>query len=179
MTTPVSRRRRSWASRFPHRGSVRLVEVGGATVAVYIRKAAVGYLRTLDRFDDATVNRKPPGPDTNSGTVIVTHAWAAARFWIDHAGLGHPTDRVRADEFTAVSTVAELKELVLTTADRLADSVLSYDAGPTGTRNEARDRLADASDDTGDGSDGSIVVHALEELFQHLGHLELTADALT
>lgn len=153
------------------------VEVGGATVAVYIRKAAAGYLRTLDRFDDDSVNLRPPGPATNSGAVIVTHAWGAARSWIDHAGLGHPTSRVRDDEFAAVSTVAELKELVQTTADHLAESVLRYDDGPTGTHGERRDRLADERGDTGDGSDGSIVIHALEELFQHLGHLELTADA--
>lgn len=29
-----------------------------------------------------------------------------------------------------------------------------------------------------DRSDESLVLHALEELFQHLGHLELTADAV-
>jgi hypothetical protein len=28
-------------------------------------------------------------------------------------------------------------------------------------------------------SDGAIVFHVLEELYQHLGHMELAADALT
>ena len=154
------------------------MEIGGATVAAYIRKAARGYVEALDRFDDTTVNQRPPGPDTNSGTVIVSHAWGAARYWIDHVGLGHATRRVRDDEFSAVSTVADLKELVRTTADALAESVLSYDAEPTGTQHEGRGRLARENDEP-DGSDGSIVVHALEELFQHLGHLDPTADALT
>jgi hypothetical protein len=31
----------------------------------------------------------------------------------------------------------------------------------------------------GDESDGAIVIHVLEELYQHLGHMELAADALT
>ena len=30
----------------------------------------------------------------------------------------------------------------------------------------------------GDTSDASVVLHVLEELYQHLGHIELTADAL-
>lgn len=158
--------------------SVSNVEIGGATVAAYIRKAAAGYLSALDRFDDTTVNQTPPGPDTNSGTVIVTHAWGAARYWIDHVGLGRPTERVRDDEFTAVSTVADLKSLVSTTADGLAESVVQFDAGPTGTQHEGRGRLAEENGEP-DGSDGSIVIHVLEELYQHLGHLDLTADALT
>lgn len=29
-----------------------------------------------------------------------------------------------------------------------------------------------------DRSDGALVLHVLEELFQHLGHMEVTADAL-
>lgn len=151
------------------------MEVHGETVAVYVRKVAAGYLRALDRFDDDNVNCKPHGDGTNSGAVIVTHAWASARFWIDHVGLGRPSDRVRDDEFAAVATVDELRFLVRSSADDLARSVLEYDAGPTGTVHESRTRLAD---EDGDGSDGSLVIHALEELFQHLGHLELTADTV-
>ncbi|MEZ5177080.1 MAG: hypothetical protein R2746_02040 [Acidimicrobiales bacterium] len=30
-----------------------------------------------------------------------------------------------------------------------------------------------------DRSDASVVIHVLEELYQHLGHMELAADALT
>jgi hypothetical protein len=30
----------------------------------------------------------------------------------------------------------------------------------------------------GDTSDAAVVLHVLEELFQHLGHMELAADAL-
>ena len=30
----------------------------------------------------------------------------------------------------------------------------------------------------GDESDDSLVLHVLEELFQHLGHMEITADVL-
>ena len=29
-----------------------------------------------------------------------------------------------------------------------------------------------------DRSDGALVIHVFEELFQHLGHLEVTADAV-
>ena len=45
---------------------------------------------------------------------------------------------------------------------------------PTGTwRLEGHVRAVD-----GDTSDASVVIHVLEEAFQHLGHMELAADAL-
>ena len=150
------------------------MEIDGATLGVYLRELASGYERALDRFDDDTVNRKPHGEHTNSGAVIVTHAWASARYWIDHVGLGRPSDRVRDEEFVAVATVAELKALVRARAQHLVESVRHFDHGLTGNPHQDRCELPE-----GDGSDGSIVIHAFEELFQHLGHLELTADALT
>ena len=46
-------------------------------------------------------------------------------------------------------------------------------AGPTATDHEFRAFLPG-----GDHSDAALVLHVFEELFQHLGHMEVTADAL-
>jgi hypothetical protein len=51
--------------------------------------------------------------------------------------------------------------------------VSALDREPTDVDNALRGSLHG-----GDRSDGSLVLHVLEELYQHLGHLELTADAV-
>ena len=150
------------------------MELSPSTVAVYTGQALAGMRRALDRFDDESVNRRPHGPDTNSAAALITHACAAGVFWFEHVGLGRPTLRDRDSEFHATASVAELYALLDATQHALATLAVELDAGPTATDHELRAFLP--GDDR---SDGAIVVHALEELFQHLGHLELTADAVT
>lgn len=149
------------------------MDLAADTIAVYTRQALEGMHRALDRFDDDTVNARPHGDGTNSAAVLITHACASARYWFEHIGLGRHVDRDRDSEFTTLSTVGELHALVDLTTARLSDLAGDLDAGPTALDHELRALLPG-----GDTSDGSIVLHALEELFQHLGHLELTADAL-
>ncbi len=92
---------------------------------------------------------------------------------MEHVGLGRPVERDRDREFETTATVAELRDLLAMTSDRLTALGVELDAGPTAIDHEWR-----ASLNGGDVSDGSLVLHVFEELFQHLGHLELTADAL-
>jgi hypothetical protein len=129
--------------------------------------------RGLDRFDDVTVNVRPHGEQTNSAAALVTHSCASATFWFEHVGLGREVDRDRAGEFGAEATVAELRLLLDETAVRLTALADELDQVPDAPESDLREFLHG-----GDRSDASLVLHALEELFQHLGHLELTADAV-
>ncbi len=149
------------------------MELAASTIALYCREALAGMDRALQRFDDETVNNRPHGGKTNSAAALIVHSCAAARYWFEHIGIGRHVDRDREFEFEAESTVAELRLLIETTTERLATLAVELDAGPSATDHELRILLHD-----GDTSDGSLVLHALEELFQHLGHLELTADAV-
>lgn len=149
------------------------MELQPGTVVVYLRQVLDGMRRALERFDDQTVNRRPPGEATNSAAVLVIHACASATFWLDHVGLGRDTERDRDAEFTSEATVLELRALIDRTEEQLVALAADLDAGPSAGDHELRVLLPG-----GDTSDGSVVLHALEELFQHLGHLELTADAL-
>jgi len=143
------------------------------TVAFYVDVALDDMAKALERFDDSTVNVRPFGEATNSAAVLVVHACAAARFWFEHIGLGRPTDRDRDAEFTATATVAELQALVAETRSAMVEIISAFDDGPTATEHELR-----VFSPGGDTSDGSVMLHSLQELFQHLGHLEITADAV-
>lgn len=150
------------------------MELESITVTVYLRHALMSMTATLDRFDDESVNRRPHGDRTNSAAALVVHACSSATYWFEHAGLGRHVERNRDSEFEATATVDELRELLSLTAERLTTLAAELDSGPTTLRHESRARLHE-----GDTSDGSLVLHVMEELFQHLGHLQLTADAIS
>jgi hypothetical protein len=149
------------------------VELQPSTVGIYLRQAITGMMAALDRFDDESVNRRPHGDRTNSAAALIVHACSAATYWFEHIGLGRPVDRDRDREFESTASVEDLRILLTTTSFRLAALSVELDAGPTAIKHQRRDSLHG-----GDVSDGSLVLHVLEELFQHLGHLELTADAI-
>ena len=86
---------------------------------------------------------------------------------------GDESSRVREDEFIATGTVAELHLAVdawlgLLTARRpLLDAATELTEIP-----QTQTPLA------GEWTVGAALIHAYEELAQHLGHLEVTADLL-
>jgi len=130
-------------------------------------------LVVAERLGDEKVNQKPLGPHTNSVAVLITHCCGLTEFWLGYVALGRPTDRDRDAEFTATATVAELRAMVGTTLAQTTDDLVRIDNG------EARIDPAWCKGLAGDdATDGGVVLHVIEELYQHLGHMELAADAL-
>ena len=108
-----------------------------------------------------------PGPQMNSVAVLLAHITGVVREGIDIA-LDVPPGRVRAQEFQThgVSSAEMLKHL---------DAVIEY-------AREALPRLSlDDLDKARQDEDGPITVgwaliHALEHVWLHLGHLQLTCQ---
>ena len=148
------------------------MELSAATSERYLRHAFRQMLQVADRLGDDLVNQRPHGPSTNSVAGLIVHCCGMAPWWMGHVALGDPTERARESEFEAMATVAELHALVDAAVEELATLVGRLAAGE-GCDEGGRQFLLD-----GDDSDASVVVHVLEELYQHLGHMELTADAL-
>lgn len=149
------------------------MEVARSTIEIYLRRGFLQLAVLVHRIGDELINAKPAGEHTNSAAVIVTHVCGALRFWTMEIALGRHAARDRDAEFRAVATVAELQTLLDRTLEQLlADVAEIADHGGT-TPVADRRKLWD-----GDESDGAIVLHLLEELYQHIGQLELTADAL-
>jgi hypothetical protein len=149
------------------------MELERATAERYIRHAFTQMLAVADRLGDTRVNQRPLGPQTNAVAALVVHCCGVTEFWLGHVGLGRADNREREAEFSATATVSELHTLVDAT---LAQSGEDLDCimGDTAPPDQGgRVFLLD-----GDESDGSLVLHVMEELFQHLGHMEIAADAL-
>ncbi len=143
------------------------------TVAHYVRHAFAGISRVLDRLDDDTVNLRPEGWGTNSVAGLVVHCCELAPSWFELPGLGRESVRDRDTEFATTSTIAELRDRIAAAVARTDVLAHELEAGPSALDHEFRAFLPG-----GDRSDAALVLHVLEELFQHLGHMEVTADAL-
>lgn len=143
------------------------------STCLYLRHAFAGMDRVLGRLDDHTVNQKPEGWGTNSVAGLIVHCCELAPSWFEMPGLGRESHRDRDAEFTATATIAELRERISAAADRSCEAAIEFHEGPMVPDHPFRDFMPGT-----DRTDGALVLHVLEELFQHLGHMEVTADAL-
>jgi aminoglycoside phosphotransferase (APT) family kinase protein len=148
------------------------VELTAATAETYFRHAFEQMLSVADRVGEPGINERQLGDHTNAIAALVVHCCGVTEFWLGHLVLGRPSDRDRESEFSRTATLAELHELVDDTLARAIGDIRRIDAG--GGR-DTGGRLYLPGDDT---SDTGVVLHVLEELYQHLGHMELAADAL-
>jgi uncharacterized damage-inducible protein DinB len=144
------------------------------TAETYLGLAVTQMHGVVDRLAGDRVNEAPFGAGTNSVAALVTHCCGVGEFWLGHVGLGRPTARVRAQEFAATATVPELHDRLEAMRAQLVADVRALEAGGASPAHASlRQTLEDADD-----SDAALVLHVLEELYQHLGHMEGTADAL-
>lgn len=141
---------------------------------LFCERTITGMRTAIARCDVEQLNALPELPAPNSPFQLVTHALSACEYWTSHIVAGHPTDRERDLEFTAVGTAAELH----TQADALVARL--HELAP---ELRAATSLANPAHTTTPLGDewtvGAALIHAYEELAQHLGHLEITVDLVT
>jgi uncharacterized protein (DUF952 family) len=145
------------------------VDTTGA-VGAYL-DAAFDKLLEAARRCGRHLDDRPLGPTTNSAAGLVVHCAAVTEFWLGHVALGRPTDRDRDGEFAATAGLVELEHLVARARAQAAADLAALAEGH-GRPSEIRQFVLAG------GTDESVALHVLEELYQHLGHLELTVDAL-
>ncbi len=150
------------------------MDLEAATIKHYLDVVFAGMKRVLDRLDDESVNVRPKDWGTNSVAGLIVHCCELAPSWFETAGLGRHGERDRDAEFATAATVVELRTRIETTLVRLGPIVDDFIDGPTAGDHELRVFLP--GDDR---SDAALVLHVFEELFQHLGHMEVTADAMS
>jgi malonyl CoA-acyl carrier protein transacylase len=135
--------------------------------------------RHLDRMlalatalGDERVNTVPSLPGANSAYQIVVHCCGVIEWWTREAALAQPVGRNRPAEFVASGTVADLAERVEVVKRQLRADLPSLDVAAPLLGNPSEHY---AETPIGQ-SVGGVLLHVLEELAQHHGHLELTRD---
>ncbi len=122
------------------------------------------------------VGDRPNLDGSNSAFALISHCIGVTEWWLGHAILGRETHRDRDAEFAASGTVAELRELVeqfRSTLPELVERAVSTPAPASAYLEETT-----AGDRVWPWTTTSICLHVVEELFQHAGHVDITADLL-
>ncbi len=154
---------------------------GAASVAIPVSvylwfvDLAIGQMTAIiEQLGDELVNRRPPFRDTNSAFVILTHCLGVLEYWGGATVAERPVERDRAAEFTASGDVSGLLRRTEQARRRLREDLvgLTSAAPPVSVRRDPDEPVPYTE------SKGAVLVHILEELFQHLGQMELTRDAL-
>jgi len=154
---------------------------GAASVAIAANEylwfvdLALGQMTAIaEDLGDDLVNRRPPFRDANSAYAILTHCLGVMEYWGGATVAERPVQRDRAAEFTATGDVAGLLRRTEHARRRLREDMVGFRsaAPPVSVRPDPDDPAPYHE------TKGAVLVHVLEELFQHLGQMEITRDAL-
>jgi hypothetical protein len=123
---------------------------------------------------DDLVNVAPPLPGANSPHALLFHTAGMLEWWIGHVVMGREVRRDRAAEFRSSGAVAELVDRVSAVRKQAAAdlAVIDLDDPPRGS--PSPDYLGTPIAQTV----GGALLHVLEELAQHHGHLEISRDLI-
>ena len=142
-----------------------------------ILEDSLGELRkAVDGCSVGDLNRRPIDGDTNALAVLVTHAMQSTRSWLSLATGAPLPERDRDTEFLAVADDAaafmSLLDDISAECRGLLEGDVAYDPGATATapwRTYRSDEPVTAA---------WALLHALEHLREHVGHAQLTRQAL-
>ncbi len=150
------------------------VAVAASDYLWFVDLALGGMAAIVGELGDDLANRRPPFRDTNSAYAILTHCLGVLEYWGGATVAERPVQRDRAAEFTASGEVAGLLQRTDLARRRLREDIVGLDAAdrPANVRVDPEDPVPYT------GTKGAVLLHVLEELFQHLGQMELTRDAL-
>jgi hypothetical protein len=128
-------------------------------------------VRSITDAGDAALDWRPGAPETNSAAAIATHALGASRHWLAVIVAGETDDRDRDAEFRvsalSVAGLTAQADEWLTTARRVLGSISQTDLDGPCRKPVERDWMSSLT------ARGAIL-HAIEHLGMHIGHLDLT-----
>lgn len=120
-------------------------------------------------LSDEEANTVPDLPGANSAYQLLTHCLGMAHQWAHEHILDEPTGRDRDAEFEADGNVADLVTRAAEAREQFRQDLarMRPEMGIPG-RPGREEFWADSVE--------GVLLHVLEELCQHLGHLEITRD---
>ena len=119
-------------------------------------------------------NRRPELEGANSPFAILTHCLGVMEYWAGATVAGREVERDREAEFTAEGDVEGLLLRTAAARRQLEADISGIDAMsvPLIVYHDYESFVPYAQ------SKGAVLLHIMEELFQHLGQMELSRDAL-
>jgi DinB superfamily len=128
----------------------------------------------VEELGDELANRRPDLPRANTPYAILTHCLGVMEYWGGATVAGRTIERDRAAEFVAAGPVAPLVGRVAEARRRLRQDLGDLDSAEQPAQVYRNPDHPVPYTET----KGAVLQHVLEELFQHLGQMELTRDIL-
>jgi Protein of unknown function (DUF664) len=144
------------------------------TLISYTERAVDQMAGIVTGLGDELANRRPALPGANSPYAILRHCLGVMEFWGGHVVAGRMVQRDREAEFRASGPVAAL--MVATQEGKAAFRADAAAADPGALPRGTHPGMHAGDLETL--SQGSALLHVLEEVTQHLGQMELTRDML-
>ncbi len=143
-------------------------------VASYVDRAVDAMTGIVVDLGDEAANQRPALPGANSPYVLLRHCLGVMEYWGGHVVAGRQVERDRDAEFRSAGPVAALATMAQEAKGRFRADIAAADpaAPPRGSHPTT------GPDELEMTSQGHALLHVLEELCQHLGHLEITRDLL-
>jgi hypothetical protein len=140
----------------------------------FVHDALTGMADTVTELGDELANRRPELPGANSPFAVLTHCLGVMEYWAGQVVAGRAVQRDRDGEFRATGRIDDLRDRVSAQWARFVDDVAQAEpfAPPRG-----HVQPDDAALPRGR-TQGGALLHVYEELAQHRGHLDITADLL-
>ena len=151
------------------------MSIDRATAQWYVDSALAKLLARADELVEAggedLLCQRPDVEGANSVYALVVHCCGVMERWGGESIAGREIARDRAAEFTATGSLDQLEAIVAAQRRRWIEDLADFEGaapprGPDGW--EEGDPVPTTQ--------GFIVLHVVEELFQHLGHVDLTVD---
>jgi Protein of unknown function (DUF664) len=140
----------------------------------YVDRAVDQMVDIIGGLGDELANRRPGLPGANSPYAILRHCLGVMEFWGGQVVAGRTVERDREAEFEATGSIASL-----VVATQQVKDTFRADAAAAGPSAPPRGPHPGMSPDELELlSQGSALLHVLEEVTQHLGQMELTRDIL-
>lgn len=143
-------------------------------VLLHIDRALDGMRATVTDLGDELANAPTGLAGDNTAYQLLRHCCGVLEWWGGHVLADRPTDRDREAELNSSGTVADLLDLLAAQRRRFAGDLGAFD-GPAAPRGRLRERDLDRDEVQ---TQAGVLMHVYEELAQHRGHLELTADVV-
>lgn len=141
-------------------------------VMVHVDRALNGMTATVRDVGDDLVNAETGLRGGNTAYQIVRHCCGVLEFWGGRVLADRQITRDRPAEFTSSGTVEELVAIVEQQRVAFWSDLDGFDGEST-----PRGPLDDRNMDRGEvRTQAGVLMHVYEELAQHRGHLDITAD---
>jgi hypothetical protein len=161
-------------TRFPSSSGDHVLVASDADFLWFVDQALTAMTAILRQLGDELANTRPELDGANTPYAVLTHCLGVMEYWGGAVVAGRPIERDRPAEFRAEGRVCDLAVRVTDARHRLEGDIAVME--PSAPPRHAGD--PEDSDLPYAKTQGGVLLHILEELYQHLGQMEISRHVL-